>query len=286
VKPIRLGEIKSTTWEPLFAFLAAEGLKLRHSRTARVALIAMAVTPATLNALLGWIGAEYSVFPDVLTAVGAVMWMLVGITSVLLVTDWVGGEFEGGTVHVVAARGTPRWAFVVGKGVILLGASLVNGLVCLLSGGMVAVISHLANVGTEGLGEGVAALFVSGLGAVGVMLLAAAAYTGMGLVMVVLTRSSTYALLGGLGLYMADLVFEGFDGFGVPELNLDLGTLSIMGNTNVLLTSLPDPMLPVWSVMDNTVREPASAVLSLVCFTLAGTALSIALFQRQDLTGE
>ena len=272
---------RKQTWLVLRSFLAAELFKLRHSRIVKAILATTCITPLIAIGILRGLKADTSAFPGVLQLTGGLLWVLTGVTIPLLTADWIGNEFEQGTARMVLGRGTPRWMFVVGKGIALLGVAVMNALTGWLIGGIAAIISHSTLIGAAGLGEGIGALMTAGLAAVGVVILEAAAYIGIGLFIGILTRSPAFTMLGGLGLFMGDLFLEGFT--LVPGGKGRLGVFSILGNALSLLDWLPVTMAPTSVASGQADTQPGTATFVLVCYAIVGIVLACSLFQRRDL---
>ncbi|MBN1580249.1 MAG: ABC transporter permease [Anaerolineae bacterium] len=271
-------------WSVLRAFLAAELFKLRYSTIARAGLIGMCLTPPAIIGIIWGMETNLSYFPYGLQTLSASLWLLAGLTTLLMTANLLGSEFELDTVRVIAGRGTPRWVFIAGKGIILLGISLGNALAAWFCGGIAATISHLAHVGTEGLGQGLGVLFTSGLGAVGVVALTCAAYIGVVMVVGILTHSPAFTIFGGLSLFMVDFLLSEFK--LIPGLdNSGLASLSIVMNTNVLLGQLPHAGID-WVAAAQTQTRPGTALLVLLGYAIGGMALAFVLFERQDIAGK
>ena len=153
---------------------------------------------------------------------------------------------------------------------------LINALAGWFFGSIAAIISHLAQNGTVGLTFGILTLLTSGLDAVPIVLLSATAYIGLGLVVGVVTRATSFAMLGGLGVFMADFYLQAIANKG--------SAFSILGNTAVLLDSLTFPMFsPEFNILEEGSVAVGTAVLTLITYSLIGTGLAILLLQRQDL---
>ena len=265
-------------------FLAAELFKLHRSRLARVVFGTMCVAPVIPIGTVWAFGSTASVFPEVVHIVGASFWLLAGLTSLLLIAGSLGNEYELGTTYAAVGRGTPRWLFVAGKAIVVLGAATINSLVAWLCSGLMAVVSHLVQVGTAGLGDGIRTLLTSGLLAVGIAVLSAASYIGLVTAIGVLARSTAFTMFGGLGLFMIDFFVGEFT--PVPGLqDSSLGVFSILSNTNLLLNRLSTAMGATWSATGGTGTSPGTAVLVMACYAIGGIVLACALFQRQDLRG-
>jgi ABC-type transport system involved in multi-copper enzyme maturation permease subunit len=260
----------------LRAFITAEWFKLQQSRTARATLIAMAVTPITAVFGIWAAGGSTVILPRALQLVGASMLLLTGLSAFLLTATVIGSEYEQGMMRVTIGRGVSRPMFVLGKGAALLLMILINTLAGWFFGSIAAIISHVAQLGTTGLTFGILTLLTSGLDAVPIVLLSAAATIGLGLLLSVVTRSTSFAMLDGLGLFMVDFYLQAIANKGT--------SLSILGNTAVLLDSLTFPMFsPQFGVVEGGVVTVATAVLTLITYALIGTALAIFILQRQDL---
>lgn len=262
------------------AVIEAGFFKMRHSRTAKITLLTMLLTPVIAIGLLWQLETPYTSYPGALELIGGSLLLLVGLTSLLLVAASLGNEYEQGTVRMIISRGTPRWLFITGKGVSLLGISLLNALALWLSGLVIASLSHLSQMGSSGLQMGITAMFTSGLDTIAIITLAAAAYIGLGLAIGVLTRSTSFTMFAGISLVMADFYF-----FSIKESPL---VFSILGNINVLLNQLYFQMVPGDIFVRNSgspilVTEPKTAVLILLTYAIGGTAFAIFLFQRQAL---
>jgi ABC-type transport system involved in multi-copper enzyme maturation permease subunit len=270
------------TLDLLRAFFSVELFKLRRSWLAKASLGAMCLAPLVSIAIVWALGSDASYLPGVLRVIGAAFWLLAGLTALLLTAGTVGSEFELGTAYAAVGRGTPRWLLVTGKAVVLLGAAGVNTLAGWLCGGLMATVSHLVQVGTAGLGEGLVHLLTSGLLAVGVAVLSAASYIGVVMVVAILTRSSSFAMFGGIGLFMVDFMLGEFTPFQALQ-EKGLGAFSIMSNTNLLMNRLHFAMGADWSATARTDVGPGSAVVSLAGYAIGGIVLACVLFQRQDL---
>jgi ABC-type transport system involved in multi-copper enzyme maturation permease subunit len=263
------------------AFVVAEAFKMRRSRAAKAALIAMAITPVVTIAIVWGMETSFKVFPQVIRAVGASLWLLTGLTTMVLTASSLGNEYEQGTLRVALGRGTPRWLFIVGKAVVLLGATLLNALAAWLSGSVAAILSHLSHAGTEGLAEGIHAVLTSGLAAVGMVLLAAGAYTGLVMALAVLFRSVAFATFGALGLFAADFVLG--EAAIVPGLaEVDIGAFSILSDTNLLLNQLPVALGVDWTLSGHRGTQVGSAAFALACYAIGGIVLACLMFRRQD----
>lgn len=260
----------------LRAFILAEWFKLSQSRTARATLIAMAVTPITAVWGIWAAGGNSVILPRALQIVGASLLLLTGLNALLLTATLIGSEFEQGTARVTMGRGVSRAMFILGKGAALLIMMLINTLAGWFFGSIAAIISHLAQIGTTTLTFGILTLLTSGLDALPIVLLSAAAYISLGLVAGVITRSTSFAMLGGLGVFVIDFYFQAI---------VDKGSaFSILGNTAVLLNNLTFPMFsPEFNILQEGVMKPGTAVLILITYTLIGTSLAILLLERQDL---
>jgi ABC-type transport system involved in multi-copper enzyme maturation permease subunit len=270
---------------PLCAYLAAEIFKMRHSNLAKVALGTMGATPLIAIGIVWSLGSSASVFPEVMPVIGASFWLLAGLTSLLLTAGSIGDEFELGTVQVVVGRGTPRWLFVLGKASVLLGAAAINVLVGWFCGGLMAVVSHLIQVGMQGLGEGLRILLTSGLAAVGIAVLSAASYIGLTMVVGVLTRTTAFTMFGGMAFFVVDFLLGGFTPIpGWKEKGL--GAFSVIGNTNLLLNRLSYAMGADWSATVHPDIGSGTAISVLACYAIGGAILSSVLFRRQDLRGK
>ncbi len=260
----------------LHAFIAAEWFKLRHSHTVKATFIAMAATPFT--AVLGiWVaGGNTVILPRALQLVGASLLLLTGLNAFLLTATLIGNEYEQGTMRVTIGRGISRPMFIVGKGLTLLLMMFINALAGWFFGSIAATISHIAQLGTVGLTFGLLTLFTSGLDAIPIVLLFAAAYISLGLVITIVARSTSFAVLGGLTLFAVDYYLQAITNSG--------SSFSILGNTAVLLDSLRFPMFsPDFNNFETGTVEPETAVIILLTYTLIGTISAILLLQRQDL---
>lgn len=272
-------------WRAARAFLVAETFKLRRSWLAVTAFLTMCGAPLVAIGIVAALGSQAAVFPTVAAVIGMLLWLLSGMTSLLLAAGSVGSEYQLGTVNVAVGRGTPRLLFMAGKAAVLLGAAVVNATAVWFVGGIAAVASHLINAGTDGLGDGLRLLLTSGLLAVGIAVLASAAYTGLVMAIGVVVRSSSYAMFGGLGLFMVDLFLGELT--PVPDWqDGGWGTFSILGNVNLLLNQLPDALGADWTASADRFSSAWGAVCVLACYAVGGAVAACVLFQRQDLRGK
>lgn len=263
------------------AFIEAEIFKLRRSRMEKISMLFMILMPIIWVGSVWWLEPDFTQYPGVLKLMGGSLMML-GIISLLLTAPSIGDEYEGGTVRIIVGRGVPRWLFVAGKGAALVTISFLNLLAFWLSILIVASLSHLGHAGSGvSLQLGIAAMFMSGLDTVAIATLTAAAYIGLGLTIGILTRSSSFAMLAGMGLVAADIYLSAFQ-----ETRTVFSNLSIMGNTGVLLNQLYFQMGGSDSYDTGAIvleTEPITAVFILLAYAIGGTLLAIFIFQRQEL---
>ena len=273
--------IGQESWLLLRPFVAAELFKLRRSRVGKATLIVTAVASPLITGLVWLVGDEKaSTFPRVLELIYLPSWLLAGLIGLLLAVEVMGGEFAQGTVRTVMGRGTPRWLFVDGKAVALLIAVSVNALVGALCGGIFAAISHLSQIGTTGLAEGLRGFIISWLPAVGIVTLVGSAYVGILLSLVVLMRSSAPAMLGGLVIFGGDFIVSaiGVEGF-------DPGAFSIICSTSVLFSRIIKKV-KTFDLMIVEGLDAGQAFLTLSLYAVAGMMLAYCIFEQQDLAGK
>jgi ABC-type transport system involved in multi-copper enzyme maturation permease subunit len=261
----------------LRAFVAAELFKLRRSRLAKMTIVAtMVISPAITGVVWLLLGDEsMSTFPRVLELIYVPLWLLVELSGLLLTVEVMGSEFDGGTVRTIVGRGAPRWLFISGKAIALFIAVAVNASVGAFSGGVFAAISHLSQMGTEGLVNGLGEFLTSFLPAVGIVSLVGLAYIGILLLLVVLARSSAPAMLVGLVILGGDFVIQaiGVEGF-------DPGAYSINGNTFVLFSRIIESSL---STAVEGSAGPGRAFFTLALYAGVGVIAAYYVFKQQDL---
>lgn len=270
-------------WSLLCAFLQCERLKLHRSRVFKVMLVATAITPAITLLILSQVDGQAVAFPRALELIGAFLLILTTMNALLLVTTVLGDEFEHHTVRTAIGRGIPRWIFVAGKQIILIYAALIYALIGWACSGGIALISQAVRFGAQGgLWVWLLVLCISGLDAVAVAVLAAAAYTGLALIGGMIVRSPAFTLFIGLGLFLGDLLITGNLGFAV-----NLGAYkvtSIFSNAILMLNSLQFSMAPLMLIQHSDVNiQPQTALVVLLGYALGGTAIAIGLFWRRDL---
>jgi len=269
------------SWLLIRPFVSAELFKLRRSRVGKATLVVTAVASPLITGLVWLIGGEKeSTFPRVLELIYLPSWLLAGLIGLLLAVEVMGGEFAQGTVRTVMGRGTPRWLFVGGKAVALLVAVTVNAIVCTLSGGVFATVSHLGQLGTAGLAEGWREFARFCLPALGIIILSALAYVGILLLVVVLVRSSALAMLAGLLIFGGDFIIEALGMEG-----LDPGAYSIYRSTSVLFSQVVKGMESLGMTVEG-LGDPGRAFLTLAFYAVAGVVLAYYVFKRQDLAGK
>lgn len=274
-----------TSWCLLRSFVAAELFKLRRSRVAKAMVVATAVaSPILIGVTWLLLGDEgMTTLPRVLELIYLPLWLLAGLIGLLLAVEAMGSEFDQGTVRTVMGRGTPRWLFVGGKAVALLIAVAVNAVVGTLSGGVLAAVSHLSQVGAMGLAEGLGRLVLSCLPVVGIVALSGLAYAGILLSLVVLVRSSALAMLGGLLIFGGDFTMASTMPLGIKK--LDLSGYSIFRSTFVLLSQIVKNMSDLGIVSEGP-DDPWRAFLTLALYAVAGVVLACYVFRQQDLAGK
>ncbi len=271
-------------WLLLRSFVVAELFKLQRSRVAKAMAIATAiVSPLIIGVIWLLLGDEgTSTFPRVLELIYLPLWLLPGLIGLMLTVEVLGNEFEQDTVRTVVGRGTPRGLFVGGKVAALLIAMTVNCILCTLPGSVLATISHLSQLGTNGLGEGLGELFISWLPAAGIAILVGSVYVGILSSLIVLTRSSALAMLGGLFIFGSDFIITnlGTEGF-------DPGAYSILRNTFVLFSKAIQD-IEAWVITLKGFDDfgPWRAFFTLALYAVAGVALAYCVFRQQDLTGK
>jgi len=269
------------SWLLLRPFVAAELFKLRRSRVGKATLIVTAVASPLITGLVWLVGDEKaSTFPRVLELIYLPSWLLAGLIGLLLAVEVMGGEFAQGTVRTVMGRGTPRWLFVDGKAVALLIAVSVNAIVCTLSGGVFATVSHLSQLGTAGLAEGWREFARFCLPAVGIVTLSGLAYVGILLLVVMLVRSPALAMLAGLLFFGSDFIVSaiGVEGF-------DPGAFSIICSTSVLF-SRTIKNVRTFNLPKIEGLDAGHAFLTLLLYAVAGMVLAYCIFEQQDLAGK
>jgi len=266
----------------LRSFVVAELFKLRRLRVAKAMIGAMVVTSPLITGIT-WLllGDERtSTFPHVLELIYLPLWLLCGMVGLLLAVETMGSEFEQDTVRTLVGRGTPRWLFVWGKALALFVAVAVNAVVGTLSGGVFAIVSHLIQVGTGGLAEGLYQFVLSWLPAVGIATLSGLSYVGVLSLLVVLIRSSALAMLGGLLLFGGDFLISAM---GVE--GLETGAYSIYGSTSALFSRVTKGIETLGMAVKGF-DDPGQAFLTLALYAIAGLALAHYIFEQQDLAGK
>lgn len=260
------------------AFIKAEFFKLRRSRMEKISILFALLTPVVFIGSVWWLGPDYTQYPGALGLMSGSL-LMTALISALLVATSVGNEYEWGAVRMIISRGVPRWLFVVGKGAALLSISSLNALAFWLAVLIAVSLSHLGHAaGASEMQRGIAAMFTSGLAAVAIAALAAAAYIGAGLVIGILTRSTSFTTLFGIGLILADFYFS-----NLQEARAVFANLSIVGNSAVLLAPLHFQMAGDNSGSPGLATAPTTAVLILLAYAVGGVLLAIFLFQRQEL---
>jgi ABC-type transport system involved in multi-copper enzyme maturation permease subunit len=273
-----------TSWRLLRSFVGAELFKLRHSRLAKAVVVTMGLGSPVATTFVWLLGDEtMSTFPRVLELIYLPLWLLVEMIGLLLAVEVMGSEFEQGTVRTVVGRGTPRWLFVGGKAIALLVAVSVYAVVGVLSGGFFATISHLSQLGTRGLVEGWREFFVSCLPAAGIATLAGSAYVGILLLLVVLTRSSALAMLGGLLIFGGDFIVVSGVPLGIEK--FDPAGYSIFRCASALFYRAVEGVWGMGIISEGS-QTPGRAFLTLALYAVAGVVLTYCVFKRQDLAGK
>lgn len=275
-RPIEYGRL-------LLAFFVVERLKLRQSWAYKAMLIVTAITPVVALVTLAQFDGEAVAFPRALELIGAFLLILTTMNVLLLTTIVLGDEFEHQTVRVVIQRGIPRWLFVLGKMGTLSYAALIYALAGWACGSIAALISQAARFGSQGgLWLWTLVLCTSGLDAVVIAVLAAAAYAGLALIGGMIVRSPAFTLFIGLGLFLLDLLITGNLGFAVS-----LGAYkvaSVFNNAVFLLNGLQFSMAPLMLIHQSDVSvPPPAALIVLAGYALGGTAIAFVLFWWRDL---
>jgi ABC-type transport system involved in multi-copper enzyme maturation permease subunit len=268
----------------LWFFVMAELFKLRRARVAKATIMTMVLASPLITGLVWLVGDEkVSTFPRVLELIYLPAWLLTGLIGLLLAVEVMGSEFEQGTVRTVMGRGTPRWLFVGGKAVALPIALVVNAVVCVLCGGILAIISHLSQLGTTGLMEGLCEFARSCLPALGVFTLSGLAYVGILFPVVVLLRSSAPAMLVGLLVFGGDFIISEFGIEGIePE------AYSIYANASILFSRAVKvkDMQSLGLLAVKGIDDPGRAFLTLTSCAVVGVMLAGYILKRQDLVGK
>ncbi len=265
----------------LVPFVGAELFKLRRSRLVKATIVATAVASPMLTGIT-WLllsDEKTSTFPLVLELIYLPLWLLAGLSGLLLTVEVLGNEFEFGTARAIMGRGTPRWLFVGGKALALLIAVAFNAMAGACCGGIFAIISHLSQIGTTGLTEALRGFLISFLPATGTVILSGLAYVGILSLLVVLTRSSALAMLGGLVIFGGDFFIETFDA------GFDVGAYSIIYSTYALLTQT----IGTGNILghsDTGPGEPDRAFFILGLYAAAGVLLAYYALKQQDLASK
>ncbi|OQY21792.1 MAG: hypothetical protein B6I34_06830 [Anaerolineaceae bacterium 4572_32.1] len=100
------------------------------------------------------------------------------------------------------------------------------------------------------------------------------------MLLIVLTRSSALAMLGGLLIFGGDFIVTALE---MGEFGLK--AYSILGNTLVLFSKTVGEVKIV-NLAAGEFNEPGPAFLILILYAIIGVALAHFIFQKQDLAGK
>jgi ABC-type transport system involved in multi-copper enzyme maturation permease subunit len=267
--------------------ISIELFKTRRARLGRIALFSAFIGGALPIILIGIIGDRgASTFPGVVPQVLLPsLTVLTGLVSMLLSLSSWGDEYEHGTLRLMLSRSPERWRALLAKTAASALALLAIIVVALAAELLVGVLSHVIQSDVTSLLEQLLSLAPLLPPIVGVWWLAGMVYSSAVTLVITGGRSPTLGMIGGLGLYLGDLL--------VSNLGLNsagwIGDYSIINNAFGLIAShLGDLYRQSGGALFSGIAgmapvDPGQIVGRLLLYSAGTLFLAYLVFRQQDI---
>ena len=266
-----------------------EAIKYWRRPVARLVLVIMFVGPIAGEAILAGFSIRDATYPQITQFLfSADMLMMIALMTVVVSVMALGNDYDIGTVRAILNRGVERYQFILSKILATVGAAFVYGLVFIATAFLSTYVVHVLYSEVpflEAAGRDILWRLILSTGVIG---LDNFVLSGVVMLALVLSRSSWGGMLAGLGYFFGDIIVGGLGSGSVLGMDtayrytLAYHAISI---TEHLFPSDPTVSLPrAW--IAGGFAGPGGAVLALLLYGAALTAISILVFRRQDLVAK
>lgn len=267
--------------------IGVELFKIVRARLGRIALFSAFVGGAAPIILIGIIGnREASTFPGVIPQVLLPsLTVLTGLISTLLSLSSWGDEYEHGTLRLMLSCSPERWRSLLAKTVANALALLVIIVVALAAELLVGILSHLIQNDAGKLTKELGSLARVLAPIIGVWWLAGMVYSGVVTLVIIGTQSPTLGMIGGLGLYLGDLLLSNL---GLSSGGW-MGEYSIINSSFSLIAAILGDLYrhcegALFSGMaEMATDDPGQVASKLVLYSVGALLLSYLFFRQRDI---
>lgn len=268
--------------------ITVELFKSLRARLGRIALFSAFIGGTVPIILIGIVGnREASTFPSVVPQILLPsLTVLTGLISMLLSLSSWGDEYEHGTVRTLLSRSPERWRSLLGKTAANAIVLLAIILVALTGELLIAILSHLIQADAADLPEHLQSLIRVLPPIIGVWWLAGMVYSAVVTLVVTGGQSSTLGMIGGLGLFLGDLLLSNL---GSGNSSGWAGEYSIINNCYRLISSILGDLYghseggSFPGMVETAPADPGQALGRLALYAAGTLVLAYLLFQRRDL---
>lgn len=260
--------------------------KFWRKSTARAVLLFMFIGPIAGEAILAGFSIHDATFPQVTQVMfSSDMLMMIALMTVVISVMALGNDYELGTVRVVLSRGVERHIFIISKIIATVFAAFINGLVFMIAAFAATFVVHIT-YSTVPFSEAAGSdILLRLLGATGLIGLVNFVLSGVVMLALVLGRSSWTGMLAGLGYFFGDFIVGGIGSGSVLGVN-DAYRYTIMYHAISInerfFPSDSSVSLPrAW--IEAGLANPTNAIIVLLLYGVVLAAITMFLFQRQDL---
>jgi ABC-type transport system involved in multi-copper enzyme maturation permease subunit len=231
----------------------------------------MFLGPIIGEAILASFSIRDAIFPQITQFLfSSDMLMMIALMTVVVSVMALGNDYDLGTVSAILNRGVDRYQFILAKILATVGAAFVYGLAY-------SDVPFFEAAGKD--------ILWRLMGATGVIGLGNFVLSGIVMLALVLSRSSWVGMLAGLGYFFGDFIVGGIGSgsvLGVDNAYRYTIAYHAISITERIFPSNPSISLPrAWA--ENGFASPTSAMIVLLLYGAALTAISVLLFRRQDL---
>ena len=270
----------------LLRMARVEAFKYWQKPVTIVVLAMMFFGPIIIEILLASFSMRDATFPRIAQFMFAPDTLLIiALMTVVVSVLALGVDYELGTVPVILSRGVERYQFILAKIIPTVLSAWLNGFVFIASGMVSIIIVHVLSDSTPFLTAAGGDILWRALGASVVIGLVNMVLSGAVMLGLVLGRNSWMGMLTGLGYFFADFFVGGIGSgsiLGLKDAYRYTFTYRALSIFERFFPSGPSLSIPrAWSSAG--FDDPWHALFILLLFGVGLTAMSIFIFQRQDL---